>query len=86
MLLFLEGYIYFDWDISSGDASNYSSTQIYNTVVNSLGNGNKIILMHDIKYNTMMALPGILDYALANGYTFEGLTTSSRTVHFKVNN
>lgn len=81
-----EGYIYFDWDISSGDASNYSSTQIYNAVVNSLGNGNKIILMHDIKYNTMMALPGILDYALANGYTFEGLTTSSRTVHFKVNN
>lgn len=81
-----EGYIYFDWDISSGDASNYSSTQIYNAVVNSLGNGNKIILMHDIKYNTMIALPSILDYALANGYTFEGLTSSSRTVHFKVNN
>ncbi len=81
-----EGYIYFDWDISSGDASNYSSSQIYNTVVNSLGNGNKIILMHDIKYNTMIALPDILNYALANGYTFEGLTTSSRTVHFRVNN
>ncbi len=81
-----EGYIYFDWDISSGDASGYNSTQIYNAVVNNLGNGNKIILMHDIKYNTMMALPSILDYALANGYTFEGLTTSSRTVHFKVNN
>lgn len=81
-----EGYIYFDWDISSGDASGYNSSQIYNTVVNSLGNGNKIILMHDIKYNTMVALPSILDYALANGYTFEGLTSSSRTVHFRVNN
>ena len=81
-----EGYIYFDWDISSGDASGKNSTQIYNTVVNSLGSGNKIILMHDIKYNTMIALPDILDYAIANGYTFEGLTSSSRTVHFRVNN
>ncbi len=81
-----EGYIYFDWDISSGDASGKNSTQIYNAVINSLGDGNKIILMHDIKYNTMMALPNILDYALSHGYTFEGLTTSSRTVHFRVNN
>lgn len=81
-----EGYVYFDWNIGSGDTNNNSPAGIYYQVVNSLGNGANVILMHDIKYNTMVALPDIINYALANGYTFKSLNVNSPTMHHSVNN
>ena len=81
------GYKYFDWDISSGDASGASRTKIYNNVVNGARNCSKcIILMHDIKPNTANELDNILKTLTAKGYRFGTLSTNSPTVHHAIAN
>lgn len=88
-LLESEGYIYFDWTFDSGDTSkNNNSVQaiIKNFKANLKGDGKYIVLMHDIKENTLKALPDIIKYAQANGYKFEKLTESSPTEHLKIAN
>lgn len=83
------GYVYFDWNVSSGDAGGTkNSTKIYNNVISSLTDEANIVLMHDIDINTgtLKALPKIIDYALKNGYTFDVLTENTPVVHHTVHN
>jgi len=85
------GFVYFDWNISSGDASaaGLSSTQIYSNVTSRLGRGrNNVVLMHDssAKGTTADALENIIIYGKANNYTFAPLTPSTRPVHHGVAN
>ena len=42
--------------------------------------------MHDIKKNTLEALPEIIVYAKSLGYTFAALDENSPTEHFKIAN
>ena len=83
-----EGYRYFDWTISSGDAGGTtSSDKIVQTVINAVGeNKANVILMHDIKSYTVDSIERIVQWGLANGYTFLPLTENSPVVHQKVNN
>ena len=83
-----EGYRYFDWTISSGDAGGTtSSDKIVQNVINSVGeNKANVILMHDIKGYTVDSIERILQWGLANGYTFAPLTMDSPVVHSRVNN
>ena len=81
------GYKYFDWDVSSGDASNASRTQIYNNVVNGAKRCSKcVILMHDIKPNTANELDHILSTLTSAGYRFGTLNINSPTVHHSIAN
>lgn len=84
------GYKYFDWNVSSGDAGGVSnSDQLYNNVVNGLSKSKaNVVLMHDFSSNQKLldALPRIIDYGLANGYTFERITESTPMVTHRVNN
>ncbi|MDO5569436.1 MAG: polysaccharide deacetylase family protein [bacterium] len=83
------GYSYFDWNVSSGDAAgNNPSTQtIANNVISSLGGGSTyIVLQHDINYNSVKAVPQIIEYGLANGYNFAPLNINSPTAHHAINN
>lgn len=82
-----DGYQYFDWDVSSGDASGASRSKIYNNVVNGAKNCSKcVILMHDIKYNTAYELDNILKTLTTKGYKFGTLKTSGPIVHHKIAN
>ncbi len=86
-----KGYTYFDWTFDSGDTSRYKNSKqdIINTVKTYLkGNGKYIILMHDLKKNTLDALPEIIEYAKSRGYKFKTLdnTAQSPIVHFKIAN
>ena len=82
-----DGYVYFDWDITSGDASGAGSSKIYSNVVNGVKSCSKcVILMHDIKSTTANALDDILKTLSANGYRFGTLSTSSPTMHHKIAN
>lgn len=82
-----EGYVYFDWDVDSGDASGGSSSSIYNKVVSGATWCNQcVILMHDIKYNTVNELDNILNTLTRRGYTFKTLNTSSPTAHQRIVN
>lgn len=82
------GFRYFDWTIASGDAGNTKdSNQIVRNVTGALKeNGLNVVLMHDIKPYTVDAVERIIEYGLANGYTFAPLTMESPNVHQKVNN
>ena len=89
-LVVQKGFKYFDWNVSSGDAGGASnSDQVYNNVINGLSkNKANVVLMHDFSTNQKVldALPRIIDYGLANGYTFERITESTPMVTHRPNN
>ena len=81
------GYKYFDWDVSSGDASGASRSRIYSNVVNGVKKCSKcIVLMHDIKSNTVNELDNILKTLTSQGYKFGTLSINSPTVHHSIAN
>lgn len=83
------GYKYYDWNVGSIDTQNISSTQLYNNVVNALGNGNTyIVLMHDCEGNwrTANALRDIIRYGKNNGYKFSSITESTPQIKHRLNN
>lgn len=82
------GFRYFDWTIASGDAGNTKDTnKIVENVTTALKeNRNNVILMHDIKGYSVDAVERIIEYGLANGYTFAPLTMESPVIHQHVNN
>ena len=83
-----EGFTYFDWNVSSGDAGGTTSTEeVYQNVVNGMKSHNvSVVLQHDIKGFSVNAVERIIQWGLANGYTFLPLTTSTEDVHHGVNN
>ena len=80
-----KGYIYFDWNVSSGDAGSCTTERcVYNNVVNGLSKSrNNIVLMHDIKWFTANALDDIIKYGKNNGYTFGVLSSAVTQARFK---
>lgn len=83
-----QGYKYFDWNVSSGDAGGTTSTEeVYQNVINGMKSHNvSVVLQHDIKGFSVNAVERIIQWGLANGYTFLPLTTSTEDVHHGVNN
>ncbi len=84
-----KGYHYFDWNISSGDAANYTSSQIYTNVVSKLGSGSTyVVLMHDYSGNdsTRDSLKSIISYAKSHGYKFSNITMGTPQIHHRVAN
>ena len=80
-----KGYIYFDWNVSSGDAGGCTSSScVYNNVVNGLSKSRiNMVLMHDIKMFTANAIKDIITYCKENGYVFDVITESTQQVRFK---
>ena len=82
-------YYYFDWNVDSLDASGKVSKEIiFNSVTSHLKKGNNIVLMHDssTKQTTVDALPYIIEYAKANGYTFARITKHTLPYHHNIRN
>ena len=77
----------FDWNIDSSDAAGGSMDSIYNNVISGAKRCSQcVILMHDIKYNTVNKLDDILSTLTSRGYKFGTLTTSSPTAHQRIVN
>lgn len=86
-----EGFSYFDWNISSGDAggNNIAREKIYNNVTRGMfGEGNNVVLMHDTNYKetTADALEDIIIYAKVKGYTLLPLTENTKPCHHGIAN
>jgi peptidoglycan/xylan/chitin deacetylase (PgdA/CDA1 family) len=84
-----KGYEYFDWDFDSGDTSKVDNSKeaIINNVEKRLkGNDSYIILMHDIRKNTIEALPTIIEYAKSKGYKFAPLDENVNPAHLHIAN
>ena len=80
-----KGYIYFDWNITSGDAGECSTSScVYNNVTNRLSKSrNNIVLMHDVKWFTANALDDIIKFAKNNGYSFGVISSAVTPARFK---
>lgn len=81
------GFEYFDWNVSSGDGSNLTTTEnIIDNICNNVGNAeNPVVLMHDGagKHATLAALPTVLQYLSDNGYEFCPLDKSVEPVQYR---
>lgn len=83
-----QGFQYFDWNVDSKDAGGAKTAdEVYNNVINGVsGRKYSIVLQHDIWGYSVDAVERIIQWGLANGYTFEALTPSSPTAHHGVQN
>lgn len=84
------GYIYFDWNLSSGDAESggASAATIVNNCRKVPRNNTVIVLMHDAgnKKTTVEALPEVIAYYKAAGCKFAAIDASTPAIHQKVAN
>ena len=82
------GYTYCDWNVSSGDAGGVSSEQgVINNVINQCSSkGTSVVLQHDIKGFSVDAVDNIIEWGLANGYTFKAMDRDTPFVHYSPNN
>lgn len=84
-----KGYQYYDWNISSADASgnNVSVNRIIKSAT-SASKGECMILFHDAygKDTTVEALPTIIEYYMNKGFTFKAIDHSTPGFHHGVNN
>ena len=82
------GYLYYDWNLTSGDAGELKTAEaIKENVINHLSkNRVNMILMHDTKPYTKDALRDIIRYGKENGYHFEAITPLTEMVRQRVNN
>ena len=82
------GFQYFDWNVDSNDAGGAKSAEeVYQNVTKGIGNmKTAYVLQHDTKRYSVEAVEKIIQWGLANGYTFLPLTPQSPAYHHGVNN
>lgn len=77
------GFQYFDWNIDSNDAGGANTAdQVYRNVVDEIAAKQyqySFVLMHDIYSYSVEAVERIIQWGLANGYSFQALTPESPT-------
>lgn len=84
------GYLYYDWNLSSGDAAG--GTVPASTIINNCRkvprNNTVIVLMHDAgdKQTTVEALPAVIAYYKAAGCSFAAIDENTPLIHQKVAN
>lgn len=83
-----QGFQYFDWNVSSGDAGGAKTAdEVYNNVVSGVSKRNTaVVLQHDIQKFSVEAVERIIIWGLQNGYSFQALTPNSPVCHHPVNN
>ena len=83
------GYEYYDWNVSSADASGsyVSASKIIKAATNA-SSGTLMILFHDTygKDTTVEALPSIIEYYLDLGYEFKAIDDETYGFHHGLNN
>lgn len=87
-LMTSNGYTYCDWNVSSGDAGGVTTEQgVINNVINGCASkGTSIVLQHDIKNYSIDAVDDIIEWGLANGYSFKAMDRSAPIIQFRPNN
>lgn len=81
-------YRYFDWNVSSGDAGETTSTQrvAENIISGCTGKSCAVVLQHDIKEFSVNAVEAVLQWGVENGYNFKALDLTSPCIHHGIAN
>ena len=79
------GFLYCDWNVSSGDAGGAKTVSaISDNVINGIKKKNvSVVLQHDITSASVEAVEKILFWGIQNGYTFLPMSETTPMVHFK---
>lgn len=87
------GYVYCDWNVDSKDSVGAKTTQaVAQNVIQGLKenheNGKRIsiVLQHDVQEYSVEAVGQIIEWGVANGYTFLPLTENSEMIQQKPSN
>ena len=82
------GYLYCDWNVSSGDAGGAKTKEeVANNVISGIKKNNvSIVLQHDTAGFSVDAVEQIVAWGLANGYTFLPMTENTPMYHHSANN
>lgn len=82
------GFHYFDWNVDSYDAGGASSSAevAYNVIRGVSRYQTSVVLQHDTHGFSVRAVERIIQWGLANGYTFCALNEDSPGCHHGVNN
>lgn len=82
------GYLYCDWNVSSGDAGGAkTSAAVSNNVISGIKKHNvSVVLQHDIHAFSVEAVDDILFWGIQNGYTFLKMDNTTPMVHFSPKN
>ena len=82
------GYQYYDWWLSCGDGAVLTTEETIMYGCEETDMENAIYLLHDGagKETTVEALPSIIEYYQAQGYTFEALDRSTVVAHHEIAN
>ena len=83
-----KGYVYFDWNVSSGEAGETTSTAVvYQNVIDGISRFNtSVVLCHDTHDYTVNAVEDIILWCRNHGYSIKPLTPNSFTAHHGINN
>jgi len=83
-----KGFRIFDWNVDSKDAGGAKTAQeVYENVIAGVQkNDFSVVLQHDIKSYSVEAVEKILQWGLANGYTFEALNENSPECEHEIAN
>lgn len=82
------GYVYFDWNCTNGDADGANTVQKQLNYCSQFPKSASrvVVLMHDTKKITLESLPKIIEYYQSCGFQFAVLSESVPPVHHNVLN
>lgn len=81
------GFVYFDWNVESGDSGKLSAEEIYRNVTEGCkGKQRAVIIMHDSagKKTTVRALENIIDFLKKDGWVFKALDNEVKPMIFRM--
>ena len=83
-----EGYTYFDWNVSSGDAGETKSTEkVFENITKGIEQyTTPVVLQHDTKKFSIDAVEEVILWAFEKGYDFGVLTPEYPIVKHKIFN
>lgn len=84
------GYQYYDWDASCGDGADHTADELVEATYwdTQYGYQSIVFLMHDgaAKETTAEALPRIIEYFQAQGYSFAPIDRATQVPHHGIGN
>ena len=82
------GYLYCDWNVSSGDAGGVKTSKgVAENVISGIKKHSvSVVLQHDITSYSVNAVEEILFWGIKNGYTFLPMTETTPMIQFKPQN